>query len=47
MYPSELEDYLLQYANCSTLEILMHSKTTYGLINPQKVDGTYQTRTLH
>jgi hypothetical protein len=34
MYTSQLEYYLLQYANRSALEILMHLKQTYGFINP-------------
>jgi hypothetical protein len=34
MYTSQLEDYLLQYANRSALEILVHLKKTYGFINP-------------
>jgi hypothetical protein len=34
IYTSQLEDYLLQYANRSALEILMHLKHTYGFINP-------------
>jgi hypothetical protein len=29
MYTPQLEDYLLQYANRSALEILMHFKQTY------------------
>jgi hypothetical protein len=37
MYTSHLEDYLLQYANRSALEILMHLKKTYGLINPTQL----------
>jgi hypothetical protein len=32
MYTSQLEDYLLQYANRSALEIIMHVKQTYGFI---------------
>jgi hypothetical protein len=34
IYTSQLEDYLLQYAHRSALEILMHLKQTYGFINP-------------
>jgi hypothetical protein len=43
MYTSQLEDYPLQYANRSALEILMHLKQTYGLINPteDKNDNDY------
>jgi hypothetical protein len=37
MYTSQLEDYLLQYANRSALEILMHLKHTYGFINPTQL----------
>jgi hypothetical protein len=37
MYTSQLEDYLLQYANRSALEILMHLKQTYGFINPSNL----------
>jgi hypothetical protein len=40
MYTSQLEDYLLQYANRSALEILMYLKQTYGFINPiQRADN--------
>jgi formylmethanofuran dehydrogenase subunit A len=34
MYTSQLEDYLLQYAHISALDILMHLKHTYVFINP-------------
>jgi hypothetical protein len=34
MYTSQLEDYLLQYANRSALEILVDLKTIHGSINP-------------
>jgi hypothetical protein len=37
MYTSHLEYYLLQYANRSALEILMHLKQTYGFINPTQL----------
>jgi hypothetical protein len=37
MYTSQLEDYLLQYANRSALEIIMHLKHTYGFINPTQL----------
>jgi hypothetical protein len=39
MYTSPLEDYLLQYANRSALEIIMHLKQIYGFINPRQGDG--------
>jgi hypothetical protein len=42
MYTSQLEDYLLQYANNSALEILMHLKQTYGLINPMQLAENYK-----
>jgi hypothetical protein len=41
MYNSQLEDYLLQYANLSALEILMHLKQTYGFINPTQLAEIY------
>jgi hypothetical protein len=41
MYTSQIEDYLLQYANRSALEILMHLKQTYGFINPTQLDNNY------
>jgi hypothetical protein len=41
MYTSKLEDYLLQYANRSALEILMHLKQTYGFINPTQLADNY------
>jgi hypothetical protein len=41
MYTSQLEDYLLQYANRSALEILMHLKQKYGLINPMHLAENY------
>jgi hypothetical protein len=41
MYTSQLEDYLLQYANRSALEILMHLKQTYGFINPTQLAENY------
>jgi hypothetical protein len=37
MYTSQLEDYLLQYANRSALDMLVHLKSTYGLINPTQL----------
>jgi hypothetical protein len=39
MYTSQLEDYLLQYANHSALDILMHLKQTYGFINPTQLEN--------
>jgi hypothetical protein len=37
MYTSQLEYYLLQYANRSALMILVHLKSTYGFIKPTKL----------
>jgi hypothetical protein len=45
MYTSQLEDYLLQYANRSSLEILMHLKQTYGFINPTQLADNYNKMT--
>jgi hypothetical protein len=45
MYTSQLEEYILQYANLSTLEILMHLKTKYGLINPTQLAENYKKMT--
>jgi hypothetical protein len=45
MYTSQLEDYLLQYANHSSLEILMHLKQTYGFINPAQLAENYNKMT--
>jgi hypothetical protein len=46
MYTSQLEDYLLQYANRSALEILMHFlKQTYGFINPTQLAENYNKMT--
>jgi hypothetical protein len=45
MYTSQLEDYLLQYANLSALEILMHLKQTYGFINPMQLAENYNKMT--
>jgi hypothetical protein len=45
MYTSKLEDYLLQYANRSALEILMHLKQTYGFINPTQLAEHYNKMT--
>jgi hypothetical protein len=45
MYTSQLEDYLLQYANRSALDILMHLKQTYGFINPTQLAENYNKMT--
>jgi hypothetical protein len=45
MYTSQLEEYLLQYANRSALEILMHFKQTYGFINPTQFTENYSKMT--
>jgi hypothetical protein len=45
MYTSQLEDYLLQYANRSALEILMHLKQIYGFINPTQLTEHYSKMT--
>jgi hypothetical protein len=45
MYTSQLEDYLLQYANFSALDILMHLKQTYGFINPTQLTENYNKMT--
>jgi hypothetical protein len=45
MYTSQLGDYLLQYANRSALEILMHLKQTYGFINPTQLAENYNKMT--
>jgi hypothetical protein len=45
MFTSQLEDYLLQYANRSSLEILMHLKQTYGFINPTQLADNYNKMT--
>jgi hypothetical protein len=45
MYTSQLEYYLLQYANLSALEILMHLKQTYGFINPTRLAENYNKMT--
>jgi hypothetical protein len=37
MYTSQLEDYLLQYANGSAIENLVHLHTTYASINPTQL----------
>jgi hypothetical protein len=45
MYTSQLEDCILQYANSSALEILMHLKHTYGFINPTQLADNYNKMT--
>jgi hypothetical protein len=45
IYTSQLEDYLLQYANRSALEILMHLKQTYGFFNPTQLVENYNKMT--
>jgi hypothetical protein len=45
MYTFQLDDYLLQYANRSALEILMHLKQTYGFINPTQLAQNYNKMT--
>jgi hypothetical protein len=45
IYTSQLEDYLLQYIHLSALEILVHLKTTYGLINPTQLAENYNKMT--
>jgi hypothetical protein len=45
MYTSQLEDYLLQYANRSALEITMHLKQTYSFINPTQLAENYNKMT--
>jgi hypothetical protein len=45
MYTSQLGDYLLQYANRSALEVLMHLKQTYGFINPTQLVDNYNKMT--
>jgi hypothetical protein len=45
MYTSQLEDYLLQYANRSALEILIHLEQTYGFINPTQLAENYNKMT--
>jgi hypothetical protein len=45
MYTYQLEDYLLQYNNRSSLEVLMHLKHTYGFINPTQLAENYNKMT--
>jgi hypothetical protein len=41
MYTSQLEDYILQYANRAALEVLINLKQTYGFINPTQLAENY------
>jgi hypothetical protein len=41
MYTSQLEYYLLRYANRPALEVIMHFKQTYGFINPTQLAENY------
>jgi hypothetical protein len=41
MYTSQLEYYLLQYANCTALKVLVHLKQIYGFINPTQLADNY------
>jgi hypothetical protein len=45
MYTSQLEDYLIQYANRSALEVLMNLKQTCGFINPTQLAENYNKMT--
>jgi hypothetical protein len=45
MYTSQMEYYLLQYANRSAYDILAHLKTTYGFINPTQLAENYNNMT--
>jgi hypothetical protein len=45
MYTSQIEDYLLQYANRSALDIIVHLKQTYGFINPTQLPENYNKMT--
>jgi hypothetical protein len=45
MFTSQLEDYLLQYANRLALEFLMHLKQTYGFINSTQLADNFNTMT--
>jgi hypothetical protein len=46
IYISQLEDYLLQYANRSAFEILMHLKHAYGFIKPTQLADNYNKMTV-
>jgi hypothetical protein len=37
MYTSQLEDYILKYANRSVLEIMMHLHVAHAFINPMQL----------
>jgi hypothetical protein len=41
MYTSQIEDYLLQYADRTDLEVIMHLKQIYGFINPTQLAENY------
>jgi hypothetical protein len=45
MYTSQLEYYLLQYENSSAIEVLVHLKQTYGVINPTQLATKYNNMT--
>jgi hypothetical protein len=45
MYTYQLEDYMLQYANRSALDILMHLEQTYGFISPTQFAKNYNKMT--
>jgi hypothetical protein len=45
MYTSQLEYYLLQYANHSSLEVIMHLKQTYGFTNPIQLAENFNKMT--
>jgi hypothetical protein len=45
MYNSQLQDYLLQYANRSSIDVLMHLKHTYGFINKTQLADNYNKMT--
>jgi hypothetical protein len=45
MYTSQLEYYLLQYANRSALDILMNLKQNYGFISPTQLAENYNKMT--
>jgi hypothetical protein len=45
MHTSQLEYYLLQYANCSVLEIIMHLTQTHTFINPTQLAENYNKMT--
>jgi hypothetical protein len=45
MYTSQLEDYLLQYANRSAHQVLMHLKQTYGFTNLTHLTYNYNKMT--